>query len=405
VRALDADRGAAAAAAAAVPHRLRQRLSVWCAASMLFAFAVSGALVLALLHGNEALSLHDHVRLLAETNGDVARLVLVVIAAVAVCRVGGRAVATWALTPLTEITHQLAALRTAPLASRVVEAGAADDLHELVRAINARLDCAQAAVQHERGIVDDLAHELRTSLTAQILAAEMALSCPATARAMPAQVQEVVCNMLDEARHMEQLISGLLTLARLRTHRETVQLRRVDVLDVAASCVHTLQVLAEEKAQSLELIGHGRPMAHAEPTMLRQSLMSIVHNAIDHCHRGAVIRVRINAGAAGGSGVEVCIEDDGPGIPVAQQARIFERFVRGEGGCRTGRGLGLGLAIAKAMTEAQGGSIRVDSALGQGTRFLLAFRTAANARRPSPRLSKHVHPSVPRAASTQAKSL
>jgi two-component system, OmpR family, sensor kinase len=195
-------------------------------------------------------------------------------------------------------------------------------------------------------------------------------------------------------------------LARVRTRRQAIELQCVDVLDVAKSCVHTLQVLAEEKAQSLEVIGHGRPMAHAEPAMLRQSLMSIVHNAIDHCHRGAVIRVRINTGAASTSGVELCIEDNGPGIPAAQQPQIFERFVRGDGGYRTGCGLGLGLAIAKAMTEAQGGSIRVDSALGKGTRFLLAFHAAENARSSSqPRPSRLWRCSVSRGVSTQPKSL
>jgi two-component system, OmpR family, sensor kinase len=378
-----------------MPHRLRNQLALWCGASMVFAFAVSGALLLALVHGNEALSLYDHVLLLAETEGGIARLMLVGFAAVTLFSAGGRAVATLALRPLAEITHQLAALRTAPLASRVVETGPTDDLHELVRAINERLDRAQAAVQHERGIVDDLAHELRTSLTAQILAAEMALSCPATARALPPRAQDVVCNMLDEARHMEQLISGLLTLARLRTRREAVPLRRVDVLDVAKSCVQTLQVLAEEKAQSLKVIAHGRPVAHAEPTMLRQSLMSIVHNAIDHCHRGAVIRVRISTGAGSGSDVEICIEDNGPGIPVDQHAKIFERFVRGKGGHRTGCGLGLGLAIAKAMTEAQEGSIRLVSTGGNGTRFLLAFPAAAAVRSSShQRLSRRLHYSM-----------
>jgi signal transduction histidine kinase len=368
-----------------MPCRLRNRLTVWCAASMVFAFALSCALVLWLIHGTEALSLHDHVGLLAWTGGGVAWFLLAGAAALALCSLGGRAVATLALKPLAEITHQLAALRTAPLASRVVETGPVDDMHELVHAINERLDRAQAAVQNEPCPVDDLAHELRTSLTAQILAGEMALSSAEAARALPAQAQEVICNMLDEARHMEQLISGLLTLARLRTRRETVQLRRVDVFGVANSCVQTLQVLAEEKAQSLKVIGHGRPMAHAEPTMLRQSLMSIVHNAIDHCQCGAVIRVRIHARAARGSGIEICIEDNGPGIAVEQHAKIFERFVRGEGGYRTDHGLGLGLAIAKAMTEAQGGSIRLDSALGKGTRFLLAFRAAANAHEPSQR--------------------
>jgi signal transduction histidine kinase len=260
--------------------------------------------------------------------------------------------------------------------SVLAKAHAVDDLQELVRALERQLDLAQAAVHNERRIVDDLAHELRTSLTSQILVAEMALSSGGAAQTLPAQAQDVVCSMLDEARHMEQLISGLLTLARLRTRREAVQLQRVDVIAVAHSCVHTLQVLAQERGQSLEVVGNGKPMALAEPTMLRQSLMSIVHNAIEHCQHGAVIRVVIHAPAASSCCIEVCVEDDGPGIPLEQHAKIFDRFVRGQGGYRTGRGLGLGLAIAKAMTEAQGGTIRLDPAVSRGTRFLLALCAA-----------------------------
>lgn len=346
---------------------------------MLFAFSTSGALAVALFHGKDVLSLPERGPLQVETHLNLLWLVLLGAGMVALCRVAGRAAATWAVEPLAEITHQLFALRTAPLASRIVETSTANDLHELVQAINARLDCAQAEVQRERRVVDDLAHELRTALTAQILVGELMLSRAATTPVQPARAQQAVCDMLDEARHMEQLITGLLALARLRTGRKSVQLRPVDVGHVAQSCVHMLQVLAEEKSQSLQLIGQGRFIAHADPTMLRQSLLSILHNAIDHCHCGAVIRVRINDRAGHALGVEVCIEDNGPGIPVEQQPKIFERFACGEGGCRTGRGLGLGLAIAKAMTEAQGGSIRVDSAVGQGTRFSLGFRAARNA--------------------------
>ncbi len=369
-----------AIAATAVPCRLRNRLTVLYATAMLLTLVAATTLLGVLMRGNETLSLSGLLRSFVDTDREIALLVICVTAAIALVGIGGRMVATLALAPLAEITAQVTALRTAPLTTHVLETTQTGELPELIHAINDRLDRAQAAVQQERSVIDDLAHELRTSLTAQILSAEMALSGARGVEGLPSASREVVCDMLDEARHMEQLITGLLKLARLRNSCEAVELQRVDVVDEAQSCAQLLQVLAEQKRQLLTVIGDGRPFAQAEPTMLRQSLMSIVHNAIDHCQNGACIRVCISAATGPGHGVNVCVEDNGPGIPAERHAKIFERFVRGEGRYRTGRGLGLGLAIAKAMTEAQGGSIRLDSTVEQGTRFLLTFRTAENVR-------------------------
>jgi two-component system, OmpR family, sensor kinase len=375
-------------AAATSQSRQKNALAVWCNVSMLFVFGACGVLVFMSVHDNAVYGL------------TLAGLMLVGAAAAFVaCMVVAHVVHMRKLKPLADIAHQVTALRAAPLAIRVSEVGATGDLRELVRAINKRLEFAQLAVQSERDIVDDLAHELRTSLTAQILSAEVALLCNDKAQDLPAQAEDVVCTMLAEARHMDRLITGLLNLARLRVRRDVVQLQSVNVLDVAKSCVQMMQALAEEKDQSLSVLGHGQPMAYAEPTMLRQSLMSIVHNAIDHCPPGAVICVRVGVSAHRKPGVEICVEDNGPGIPVEQRDKIFERLVRGRGGFRKDRGLGLGLAIAKAMTQGQGGSIRVDSQTGKGTKFVLTFCTVATALKPRPSLFQQ------RSRNPQAKSV
>jgi signal transduction histidine kinase len=303
----------------------------------------------------------------------------------------GRARSAAGSSSIRELIRQTRALEPAKPLERLPEDGADESLQELARAINEVLDRAHEPLQRERNLVDDLAHELRTPLTAQISLAETALAfeprdAAAAAAGPAADPRVLVHSLLEEARHMERLISGLLTLARLNAARDTVSLQPVDMVGMAQSCVETLRVLAEEKEQSLEVVHHGRPLAEAEPTMLRQCLMNIVHNAIDHCGTGARIRVRVSAGFVRGRHfdprhavpVSVSVEDNGPGIAADQQPLIFQRFFRGgPGGCRKRRGLGLGLAIAKAMTEAQGGRIGVESTVRCGTRFLLSFKRAS----------------------------
>jgi signal transduction histidine kinase len=293
---------------------------------------------------------------------------------------GARAIAAQLLRPVRRIIRRARTLQPGLSTDRLPEAGPDDEIRDLSLVINRMLDQVQASLQRERRFADDVAHELRTPLTAQITRAETTMSL--LHRHGPADPHEAVHSMLDEARHMQRLVTGLLTLTRVSTQSEAAALQAVDVVGVAEDCVDLLRVLAEEKQQNLQIICHDRPLAQAEPTMLRQALMNIVHNAIDHCGSGAQIGVRIRAAKASPHGGEsvpkpvvILVEDNGPGIPPDQLKHVFQRFFRAQGSRRQRgeRGLGLGLAIAKALTEAQGGTISVESVAQQGTRFMLQF--------------------------------
>jgi signal transduction histidine kinase len=292
---------------------------------------------------------------------------------------GARAIAAQLLRPVRRIIRRARTLQPGLSTDRLPETGPDDEIRDLSLVINRMLDQVQASLQRERSFADDVAHELRTPLTAQITRAETTMSL--LHRHGPADPHEAVHSMLDEARHMQRLVTGLLTLTRVSTQSEAVALQAVDVVAVAEDCVDLLRVLAEEKQQNLQILCHDRPLAQAEPTMLRQALMNIVHNAIDHCGAGAQIGVRITAAKASPHGesaptpVVISVEDNGPGIPPDQLKHVFQRFFRAQGSRRqrSERGLGLGLAIAKALTEAQGGRISVESAAPKGTRFVLQF--------------------------------
>ena len=101
-------------------------------------------------------------------------------------------------------------------------------------------------------------------------------------------------------------------------------------------------------------------------------LLILIDNACRHTPPGAVIEV--SARLAGGNAA-ISVRDSGPGIPPDVLPHIFERFYRGEVS-RSGPGAGLGLSIAKVLIEAQDGTFRVESALGQGSVFTVILPTA-----------------------------
>ncbi|MEN8260843.1 MAG: ATP-binding protein [Pseudomonadota bacterium] len=102
---------------------------------------------------------------------------------------------------------------------------------------------------------------------------------------------------------------------------------------------------------------------------IEQVLNNLISNAIKYSRQGKRIEI---SGRTLPTEVVVSVTDQGPGIPLEEQPRVFERFYRGDKSRqRNGAGSGLGLAIAKSLTEAQGGSIRAESQLGEGTTILL----------------------------------
>ena len=282
-------------------------------------------------------------------------------------------VAGRALRPLKRISAQLGSIHAGQLALRVPADGPPDEVQQLARQVNAMLARLQTAFQRRARFAADVAHELRTPLAAQRAVGEMALA----ARCAPASaaMQEAVISMLDEGRHMERLIDGLLTLARASGADDGALEEDLDAAALVADCAQTLRVLADEKRQRLTVQALGKVPIRGDRTLLRQAILNILHNAIQHCPAGT--RIDVSARAAGPHAV-MAVSDNGPGIAEQEQGEIFCRFRRGRRTANAdSRGLGLGLAIAKALVDAQGGRITLRSQSGVGCSFEMVFPLAA----------------------------
>jgi signal transduction histidine kinase len=271
--------------------------------------------------------------------------------------------------PIAAVIRQCSEIRAGRAVPRLRHRGD-DELAGLADAVNDLIDHFNQDMLCQHQFAADAAHELRTPLTAQSVVGENALA----RRCSGAELREAVGSMLEESNHMKRLIENLLELTRAAAvgaaeWDATRQPMRLELGKLALGCVDSLQILAEEKHQRIELDA-AVVWVDADATMVRQALLNVIHNAIEHCPDGACIQV-VTARFARDLAM-VRVTDDGPGIPVEQQPHIFKRFHRVTGASGR-RGLGLGLAIAKAIMKSQRGNIFVRSEPYAGCSFTLTL--------------------------------
>jgi len=132
------------------------------------------------------------------------------------------------------------------------------------------------------------------------------------------------------------------------------------------------EILIEEKSLLLSIEGDKDAAIQGDRLFLRQALVNMLHNAIKYSPVGGVISVRVRQ--KGGLPLIIEIQDQGPGIPVEDRAKIFDRFYRvDKARWRESGGAGLGLSIAKWAVEVHGGSIGLDSEPNQGCIFRMTL--------------------------------
>ncbi len=218
-------------------------------------------------------------------------------------------------------------------------------------------------------LLSTIAHELRTPLTA--LRTSVGLLADPTSAPNDDQRQTLLSTIERNADRMQRLIGDILELARFRSGTIRLQLRRFDACELARAAVGSIAPLADARRQDLVVEGcdGSAPSVFGDHRRLEQALVNLVSNAQRFSPEGARITVAVGSD---GHLVRWRVTDTGPGIPEADQARLFERFFVGRNDRNPVRdGVGLGLPTALAIAQAHGGSIEVDSVVGRGSTFEL----------------------------------
>ncbi|HYH31873.1 MAG TPA: ATP-binding protein [Pseudonocardia sp.] len=280
---------------------------------------------------------------------------LIVVAGVTTYLFSGRA-----LRPVEAIRTQVAAMTEKDLAQRVPVPPARDEVGRLAETMNAMIARLQDAQGVQRRFVADASHELRSPLAT--IATGLELMQNATVD------RGTVTALRGETTRLNKLVEGLILLA--RADERGLQPRRDEVdLDEVAEGERGRPadgaVVAEVRAMPVRVVGD------------RGQLARVVRNLVDNARRHARSRVLVTVGRQDDTAV-IEVSDDGPGVPPADRARVFERFVRlDDARARSDGGSGLGLAIVSEVVAAHGGTVEVADAPGGGALFRVRLPAAA----------------------------
>ena len=293
-------------------------------------------------------------------------LLIIPLLAVLVWRIVGRALA-----PLDRLARAVES-RTPAALDRIGEAGVPEEALPLVRSLNELLVRLGTALAAQRAFVADAAHELRTPLAALSLQAQLVERAESEAERATALSQ-----LRAGLERATRLVQQLLTLARAEPDAGTVlpsEPVRLDALVRQAVADHAL--VAESRGVDLGATRVDEAaIAQGDPAALRTLLANLVDNAVRYAPAGG--RVDVAAGVAQGRPY-LEVADNGPGIPVAERSRVFDRFYRREGSADSGSGLGL--AIVRAIAERHQAKVILDDTPGGGLTARVEFgpRTAAS---------------------------
>jgi len=225
------------------------------------------------------------------------------------------------------------------------------------------------ASQHKSQFLASMSHELRTPLNAILGYTE--LIADGIYGAPPEKMHTVLKRVESNGRHLLGLINAVLDLSKIEAGQLTLDLADYSLQNVAQTVYNAVEPLAIDKKLAFKAeIAPDLPPGRGDERRLTQVLLNLVGNAIKFTDAGEVV---IKAGASSGS-FELSVRDTGPGISVADQAKLFQEFQQADNPkTRKKEGTGLGLAISKRIVELHGGRIWMESQLGKGSAFFVTL--------------------------------
>jgi two-component system sensor histidine kinase KdpD len=224
--------------------------------------------------------------------------------------------------------------------------------------------------RRRENLVATLSHELGTPLTSMRMAIEMLAK---RADELEPELRNFVDVANEDVSRLADVSQRFLDLARSRAMTIAVERKPVDIRSVIERVVKLFAIQAREKGLTLESGAADRETIAGDEVKLTWALSNLIANAIRYTPAGGKVRIETDSNDGN---LLVSVSDTGPGIAADQQEKIFERFSQsattgGEAGAA-----GLGLAIVRDVVQAHGGRIRLDSAVGKGTRFTMELPRA-----------------------------
>ena len=268
--------------------------------------------------------------------------------------------------PLRRLSTAARAIGTGEKGVRIGSVTGPGELSELSAAFDAMAASLDRAEELRQGMVADVAHELRTPVA--VLQAETEALVDGVRPASP----EALSSLHDETLRLGRMVEDLQALASADAAGLSLDRQVVDLADVAAQSADTLTERFRAAEVHLDL-SLAQVVVWADPQRMGQVVTNLLANASKYTPAGGKVQLSVKGE---GSLARLVVTNSGPGIPAAEQQRIFDRFYRGRAGLRTG-GTGIGLAVVKELVEAHGGTVHVEDPPGGGVSFVVILPAVA----------------------------
>ncbi len=271
------------------------------------------------------------------------------------------------LSPVTEIMNAAENISLQNLSNRLPVPSTGDKLEHLSLALNRMITRLHDAFQQATRFTADVSHELRTPLT--VMRGELELIFNQSH--LPEDVREQIGTVLGETERLTAITEGLLTIARLEAGEAKVGHKAFDLGQLVISTTEQMNLLAQEKNITLNVIDEGNVITEGDPARIKQVVVNLLDNAIKYTPEKGSIMIRA---FSRDKKVHITVADTGIGIPEPHLAHIFKRFYRVDKvRSRSFGGSGLGLSIVNSICVAHGGSVSVESITDKGTVFTVTL--------------------------------
>jgi signal transduction histidine kinase len=314
---------------------------------------------------------HRYVAAVMASLGDIEaereRLLLAlgagVVVALAVASVGGWVVARQSLRPLTVLAGQVSAITERDPDARLQVPNPDDELGRFARAFNGLLERLATVLRGQRQFMADASHEMRTPVSVVRTTAQVTL---ARSQRSEEDYRESLKIVEEQSARLARLVDAMFLLSRAEAAGIPLMREPLYLDDLTGDCARALRVLAKQRGVDVLTCGDTEVAWTGDDGLLRQMISNLLENAIRYAK--GVVTVTVTRASNGGATIRV--SDDGDGIPLAQQTRIFDRFVRLDS---RSSGAGLGLPIARWIAEAHDGTLVLESSGPTGSCFVVTL--------------------------------
>lgn len=279
------------------------------------------------------------------------------------------------MSPIRQIVKTVRSIiDTRGLDARVPTRDSHDELDDLAEQFNRMLSQNQRLIEAMNQSLDNVAHDLRTPLARLRGVSEMALREDADLDA----AREALADCVEESDRVLAMLKALMDVAEAESGALKLDRRPMELTEMLEEVAEAYEFVAEEKNVTIKRhFGEERYDICVDVVRMRQALANLVDNAVKYSFEGAPVELAIKRAK---DAIEISVSNRGPTISAEDRARVFERLYRGDKS-RSERGLGLGLSLVKAVIEAHGGTVAIQSQPpDDGAVFVVSLPNEVNAR-------------------------